>query len=151
MVTHEYEHDHVLPDGTTVHLREIRPDDRQLMLDMWERTSEESRRRRFMGPFKLTMDNVGRFTDLNPSLQFALVATLGRGENERIVGVARYERDPDAPERAEFAALVEDAHQGRGVGTALVRHVATAALERRCRDPVRRHPRRQHPDAEPGP
>jgi acetate---CoA ligase (ADP-forming) len=123
------EHDHVLKDGTTVHLRRIRPDDRQRLLAMWERTSEASRRARFHGPFALTEENVGRFTDLDPGLQFAVAATLGRGDDERVVAVARYERDPDEPGHAEFAALVEDAQQGRGIGTAIVREVAQQALE----------------------
>jgi acetate---CoA ligase (ADP-forming) len=125
----EHRFDHVLPDGTTVTIRPIRPDDRQRMLAMWARTSAESRRLRFLGPFDLNETNVHRFTDLDPSLQYAVVATRGRGDAERIVGVGRYERDPDRRDHAEFAALVEDAEQGRGVGTALVRQVALAAEE----------------------
>ncbi|MFP4635885.1 MAG: GNAT family N-acetyltransferase, partial [Nitriliruptoraceae bacterium] len=125
----EHEFDHVLKDGTTIHVRRIRPDDKERMLGMWSRTSPESRRLRFLGPFDLNESNVARFTDLDPELQYAVVATRGRGEHERIVGVARYERDPDRPDHAEFAALVEDAEQGRGVGTVLVRQVALAAAD----------------------
>jgi acetate---CoA ligase (ADP-forming) len=121
--------DHVLPDGTTLRLREITPDDKPLLLAMWTRTGAESRRARFLGPFDLNDTNVHRFTDLDPDLQFAVVATRGRGPRERMVGVARYERDPDLRDHAEFAALVEDAWQGRGVGTALLREVAVAAHE----------------------
>lgn len=119
--------DHVLPDGTTVHLREITADDRSLLLSMWTRTGAESRRARFLGPFDLNDTNVHRFTDLDPDLQFAVVAVRGRGARARMIGVARYERDPDQRDHAEFAALVEDAWQGRGVGTALLREVAIAA------------------------
>ncbi len=125
----EHEFEHVLKDGTTVHVRRIRPDDKQRMLAMWGRTSAESRRLRFLGPFDLNESNVARFTDLDPQLQYAVVATRGRGEHERIVGVARYERDPDRRDHAEFAALIEDAEQGRGIGTVLVRQVALAAAE----------------------
>jgi acetyl coenzyme A synthetase (ADP forming)-like protein len=127
MADHDIEHDHVLPDGTTIHLRPIRPDDRERLLAMWDRTGERSRRARFLGPFRLTPQNVGRFTDLDPATQFALVGTLGRGDDERIVAVGRYATYEDDPTHAEFAALVEDAEQGRGIGTALVRHVARAA------------------------
>ncbi|MEX2328719.1 MAG: GNAT family N-acetyltransferase [Nitriliruptoraceae bacterium] len=122
-------HAHVLPDGTTVTLRAIRPDDDERLLAMWDRTSPESRRRRFLGPFTLDHDSVQRFTRLEPGQQFAVVASRGRGEGERIIGVAQWDRDPDHPSRAEFAALVEDAEQGRGVGTALVREVARAGAE----------------------
>jgi acetyl coenzyme A synthetase (ADP forming)-like protein len=129
MADHDTEHDHVLPDGTTIHVRPIRPDDGERLLAMWDRTSERSRRARFLGPFRLTADNVHRFTDLDPQTQFALVGTLGRAGDERVVAVARYARYEHDPTHAEFAALVEDAEQGRGVGTALVRHVAEAAYE----------------------
>lgn len=122
-------HDHVLPDGTTVRIRPISPDDKALLLGMWARTSTESRRARFMGTFNLDESNVARFTDLDPKMQYALVATRGRGDNQQMMGVARYERDPDRMNTAEFAALVEDAHQGRGLGTALVRELALAAAE----------------------
>ncbi len=120
---------HVLPDGTTVTLREMRPDDDERLLAMWERTSPESRRRRFLGPFTLDHASVQRFTRLEPGQQFAVVACRGHGDAERIVGFAQWDRDPDLPSRAEFAALVEDAEQGRGVGTALVREVARAGAD----------------------
>jgi acetate---CoA ligase (ADP-forming) len=125
----EHTFDHVLKDGTTVHIRPIRPDDGPRLLGMWSRTSAESRRLRFLGPFNLDEHNVGRFIDLDPDLQYAVVATRGRGEQERIVAVARYERDPDERDTAEFAALVQDDEQGRGLGTVLVRTVAMAAEE----------------------
>ncbi len=123
----EHEFEHVLKDGSVVHIRPIRPDDAPLLLGMWARTSAESRRLRFLGPFNLDESNVHRFTDLDPSLQYAVVATRGRGAHERMIGVARYERDPDQLDHAEFAALVEDGAQGLGVGTVLVRQVALAA------------------------
>jgi acetate---CoA ligase (ADP-forming) len=126
---HELTTDDVLPDGSTIHLRPIRPDDKQRLLAMWARTSAESRRSRFHGLFNLDETNIGRFTDLDPAYQLAIVATRGRGERESIIGVARYEREEDRPEVAEFAALVEDAHQGRGLGTLLVRHLAQAAAD----------------------
>ena len=121
--------DHVLGDGTTVHLREVRPDDADRLLAMWARTSAESRRARFMGPFTLDATNVDRFVDFDRSTEFAVVATRGRGDTERMLGIARYVIDEDDLTRAEFAALVEDAQQGRGLGTVLVREVAVRAGE----------------------
>ncbi len=120
-------HDHALPDGTTVRMRPMVPDDAPLLLAMWDRTSRRSRELRFHGPFDLNERNVGVFTDYEPQTQLALAATTGRDTDQRIIGVARYVIDADQPDHAEFAALVEDAHQGRGIGSALVRHVAEAA------------------------
>ena len=95
--------DHVLTDGTTVLLREVRPADAPLLLAMWGRTSAESRRARFMGPFTLDATNVARFVELDTAREFAVVATRGRGDTERMIGIARYAFDDDEPGRAEFA------------------------------------------------
>ncbi len=121
--------DHVLGDGTTVLLREVGPDDAPLLLAMWARTSPESRRARFMGPFTLDASNVGPFVDFDRSQEFAVAAIRGRGDTERMIGIARYVIDEGELDRAEFAALVEDAEQGRGLGTVLVREVALRAGE----------------------
>ncbi len=59
----------------------------------------------------------------------ALVATQG-SENEQIVGLGRFHRlDPaaDGVPRAEFALSVADAWRQRGVGTALLEQMTTAA------------------------
>jgi hypothetical protein len=64
---------------------------------MWARTSAESRAPALPRPVRPQRVQRHRFTDLDPDLQYAVVATRGRGERERIVGVARYERDPDQP------------------------------------------------------
>lgn len=117
-----------LQDGTTVVVRPIRPDDGQRLLGMWDRTSDESRRRRFQGFVRVDESNVDRFTDLDPSEEYALVATLGRGDDERIVAVGRYVRT-DVEDDAEFALLVEDGHQGRGIGTGLLRRLALHAKQ----------------------
>ncbi len=120
---------HALPDGTTVRLREIEPDDGPRLLAMWDRTSASSRRARLPEHVPVDESTIDEFVDLDPARQFALVATLGRGEDETIIGVARYERHADDPAVADFAALVEDAHQGRGIGSGLVRHLAVLARE----------------------
>jgi hypothetical protein len=70
-----YETMHALPDGTTVRLRPIRPDDGDRLLAMWARTNETSRRARFARPSQIDASNIKAFVDLDPELQFAVVAT----------------------------------------------------------------------------
>jgi GNAT superfamily N-acetyltransferase len=64
----------------------------------------------------------------------ALVATLGKGEEERIIGVGRYvilEMIGDAPRSAELAFSVVDEYQNHGIGTLLLEHLLRIARERR--------------------
>jgi acyl-CoA synthetase (NDP forming) len=67
-----------------------------------------------------------RFVNVDYFDRMALVATLG-GD---IVGVARYDALDDDPKQAEVAFTVDDAHQGRGVATVLLEHLAAFAAER---------------------
>ena len=50
-----------------------------------------------------------------------------------MLAVVRYDRLADEPGDAEVAFLVEDAHQGRGVASVLLEHIAAAARERGLR------------------
>ena len=118
----------VLQDGTTVRVRPLRPDDGQRLLGMWERTSAESRRRRFQGFVRIDESNVDRFVSVDPEEEIALAAVLGRGEDEQMIAVGRLVRT-DVPGDAEFALLVEDQHQGRGIGTGLLRRLAQRAKD----------------------
>jgi acetyl coenzyme A synthetase (ADP forming)-like protein len=124
-VADAYAHDAVLKDGRTVHLRPITPDDADALWAMWQRLSPETIRLRFFGPRSMDREGIRFFTDLDPDDRFALIAeTAGN-----IVGVARFDRLPEEPAHAEFAVVVEDAEQGRGVGTALLRALVEPAAD----------------------
>ncbi|HVM00006.1 MAG TPA: GNAT family N-acetyltransferase [Egibacteraceae bacterium] len=120
-----YTHDAVLRDGRTVRVRPIRPDDTDRMLAMWQRLSPETIRMRFFVPRGMTPEQMRFFTDVDYDRRFALVAETGG----RIIGVSRFDRLEDDPTTAEFAVLVEDAEQGRGVGTVLVRALVGPAQD----------------------
>ncbi len=95
------------------------------MLEMWSRLSPETIRLRFFGPRSMDERGMRYFTEVDYERRFALVAeTAGR-----IVGVSRFDKLPEDPSCAEFAVLVEDAEQGRGIGTALLRTLVEPAAD----------------------
>lgn len=117
--------DAVLADGGVVRIRPITPEDADALVDFHENLSFESRYFRFFSPHpKLRPDEVERFTNVDGSNRVALVAT----ESGRLVAVGRYDRLKDEAE-AEVAFVVADAHQGRGLASLLLEHLAAVAAQ----------------------
>ena len=91
-----------------------------------DRSSDQTRYYRFFGPMKRLSDkDLHRFTHVDHVDRVAFVVLLG----DQIVAVGRFDRYPGTDD-AEVAFLVEDAHQGRGLGSVLLEHLAAAARER---------------------
>lgn len=127
----QYAVDELLRDGGSIHIRAIRPEDKQRLVAFHGRLSDESIYFRFFS-FKRTLSeqDLRYFTELDFAHRVALVATLREGADERIVGVGRYNvlnEKESPPYRAEVAFLVEDVHQGRGIGTLLLEHLLPIA------------------------
>ena len=118
-----------LRDGTCVVVREIRPTDAEALRRLVGRSSERSIELRFFGPMKeLSEEKARRFAEVDGVDRFALVA-LDPDDEDEIVAVVRYERE-GGTDGAEYAALVEDRFQGRGLGIGLTRRLIEAAQER---------------------
>ena len=118
-----------LRDGTCVPVREIRAEDAGALRRLVGRSSQRSIELRFFGPVKeLTEERARRVAEVDGVDRFALVA-LDPEDGGEIVAVVRYEREAGT-EGAEYAALVEDRFQGRGLGIGLTRHLIEAARQR---------------------
>ena len=121
-----WEADVVLSDGGTVHLRPITPDDAEKLLAFHGRLSERTRYFRYFGPYpRMPRRDLERFSTVDHADRVAFTALLG----DDIVAVGRYDRLGGGGS-AEVAFVVEDAHQGRGLGSILLEHLAAAARER---------------------
>ncbi|OLT48605.1 GNAT family N-acetyltransferase [Saccharomonospora sp. CUA-673] len=114
----------VLSDGGTVHLRPIVPSDADRIVALHSRLSERTRYLRYFGAYpRIPARDLKRFTTVDHAKRVAFVALLG----DDAVAVGRYEGlDSDS---AEVAFVVDDAHQGRGLGSILLEHLAAAARE----------------------
>ncbi|HEX5192058.1 MAG TPA: GNAT family N-acetyltransferase [Solirubrobacteraceae bacterium] len=111
-----------LRDGSTVHVRPVRADDRDAIRVFLEGVSPESIGFRFFG--MPSLDWVTRWSlDVDYADRFALVAESG--SPRRIVAHAAYVREN--PRRAEVAFLVADRWQGRGIATVLLAQLAEVA------------------------
>jgi len=116
---------------TPIVIRPIHAGDRDRLRDSHERLSPETRYRRFLAVKPhLTKADVRYLVDVDGRDHVALVATLTEADDEPIVGVARFIRIPNEPEAAEVAIVVNDALQGRGVGTELLARLADEAVAR---------------------
>ncbi len=116
-----------LSDGTIIHIRPIRPDDKQRLLKHFSGLSERARYLRFLGPKRhLNGQELARFTELDFDRQVGLAGTLQERGEERFIGVGRYIRVDDTA-KAEIALAVLDGFQGLGIGPMLLHHLAHMA------------------------
>lgn len=113
-------------------IRSIRADDGVRLRASHERLSPESRYRRFLGAKPTLSESDARYlVEVDGRDHVALVATTPvDGAEGEIVAVARFVRLPDVPDTAEFAIVVGDAYQRRGLATELLKRLAEAAIER---------------------
>ena len=131
--TPEYSAVHRLSDGTAVRLRFLRPDDRDVLLAGFNRMSPESRYLRFFTPMpRLPEAVLQRLLNTDGWNHVAIGAepATDHGGPAEGLGVARFNRLPDAPDMAEAAVAVVDHMQRRGLGTLLLSTLAAAARER---------------------
>jgi acetyltransferase len=116
-----------LTDGTPVTIRPIRPDDAEIEQTFVRNLSDESRYYRFMDTVReLSPQMLSHFTRVDYDHHIALIAVVERDGGETEVGVARYVADDDR-RRCEFAIVIADDWQHKGLGTRLMQALMAAA------------------------
>jgi RimJ/RimL family protein N-acetyltransferase len=108
----------LLPAG--IGIRPLEPSDRPAVAALFKRMSPESRRQRFLGPTPALSERELSYLTTVDHRRHEELAAIDRRDGS-IVGVARYVCEPDRPGVADGAIAVADEHQGRGIGTVLVR------------------------------
>ena len=121
-----WEADAVLSDGGIVRLRPIRPSDADALQAMHARLSPDTVYLRFFTMVRtLSERELERLTTVDHVNRVAFVALL----RDEIIGVVRFDRLGRTTD-AEVAVVVEDQHQGRGLGPLLLEHLAAAGADR---------------------
>ena len=124
-----------LSNGSRIEIRAIRPCDQAEMLAAVSQTSPQSLFRRFFAVKRgFTEQEIAFFTNVDFINHVALVAVVDQGGRAVIVGGGRY--IIAQPGRAEVAFAVIDEYQGRGIGSALMRHLAQIARQARVKELV---------------
>ncbi|MEV7937899.1 MULTISPECIES: GNAT family N-acetyltransferase [unclassified Kitasatospora] len=131
-----WEADILLRDGGTARIRPITPEDAERLVEFYAQVSDQSKYFRFFAPYpRLSEKDVRRFTHHDFVDRVALAVVV----RDRFIATVRYDRidaqgrPSEAGTDAEVAFLVQDAHQGRGVASALLEHIAAVAQERGIR------------------
>jgi acetyltransferase len=126
----QYVGPHRLPDGTEVIVRPIRPEDEGMLVAFHARLGETSVRERYLAPLRLdqrtTHERLIRVCFSDYDRDVALIAEYQSPDGPEIVAVGRLARRP-AHDDAEFALLVRDDWQRRGLGTELLRRIVDVA------------------------
>jgi len=121
-----------LHNGRVIEIRAIKPEDREAMLKVVDRASKESFYRRFFSPKRdFSEREIDHFFDVDFEKLVALVVVLKEAGRSIVIGGGRY--IVYQPGRAELAFGLEDAYQGQGIASAIMRHLTaiarTAGLE----------------------
>lgn len=126
----QYETEVILRDGSIVQLRPIRVEDAERWLAFANRLSPHSRYLRFhYVPKKSSPEDALRSCTVDYNNTFAIVAELLTEQGRDIIADGRYFRLP-GKRSAEVAFTIDDAYQGKGIGTRLVEWLVHIAREK---------------------
>lgn len=122
-----------LKSGQEIYLRPARPDDMQAVQTFYTNLSEESNYLRFLTyRRKFSVRDMRKMTTFDYESQISFVAVLprGKGEKDRIIGIAEYAPlTLEEVGKVEFAIAIGDAYQGQGLGTILLKHLVAYGRE----------------------
>ncbi len=132
MIDQEFETYFSLKNGQRVLIRPLQAKDASSMQAGFKTLSQETIINRFLGPKKqISQAELDYFTHFDAHQHFALGAGIQSTPGAELEGVAiaRWMRRDELPSQADFALLIQDAYQGQGLGTCLMRLLIQGAKE----------------------
>lgn len=126
-ITKNYKIAVILKDGTTLHLRAIKPEDIEKVLAMMDHLNKCNISPDLKPtPNQISQKEAESYCIVDYNSTFTMAATVGEGAAERIVAFGNYHR-LTTNDRARVVLFVEDAYQGKGIATHLMEQMATIA------------------------
>ena len=124
-------------EGEKVHIRAIKPEDEPLWAEMVESFSPATAEYRFFGPIReVTKSMLVRYCHIDYDREIALVAIRERKGKKKgaMLGVARLSIETANADEGEFAIVVRDEYQRKGIGSRLMDALIQAARDRHVRE-----------------
>jgi acetyltransferase len=125
-----------MKSGLLVSIRPIRPEDEPLLVKLHNVLSERTVYMRYFQPLKLSQrtahERLTRICFIDYDREIVLVVEH-KNENGaiEIIAIGRLSKLRGASREAELAVLVDDRHQGQGLGTELYRRLIAVARDER--------------------
>lgn len=119
--------------GIEVFMRPIKQEDAALLVDLFNSLSPQTKYYRFFSNLKKMPDDMlSRFTQIDYNKDMALAALDMFNSRERFLAIARFMSKPNRTD-AEFAVVVRDEWQGKGIGRVLLENLIRYAIERKIK------------------
>ncbi|MGP6159427.1 MAG: bifunctional acetate--CoA ligase family protein/GNAT family N-acetyltransferase [Vulcanimicrobiaceae bacterium] len=122
----QYEGSWIAQDGTELAIRPLRPEDEPLMRPFHAGLSEQSVYQRYTHAVpladRIAHEKLARVCFIDYAHEMALVALRTDSMGEQIVGIGRLIMEHERNE-AEFALVISDSFQGKGLGSELLRRL----------------------------
>ncbi|MBN9225801.1 MULTISPECIES: GNAT family N-acetyltransferase [Legionella] len=116
-----------LPGRERLLIRPIRPEDAHVKQKFIRHLSDNTKRFRFMGILQvLSPEMLRRTTQIDYDREMAMVAVIQRDAKDFIIGIAEYVANLDM-HTCEFAVVVADEWQNKGIGSRLMACLIRAA------------------------
>src|SRR3989440_13003410 len=118
-----------LRNGASVRVRAIRPDDEPRLMALCRRLSPRTVYERLFSFRRLLPEEAHALTNLDDRRRMAVVAEVDDGQEQELIGVARYGPSTEGP-TADIGLVVADGWQGLGLGSLLLEEILRAGEQR---------------------